>query len=614
VSERHDRIYGEMRLRLNRELDRTFGWLFALQWVVAIVAALVRNPWETHAISGHVYLAIGLGGALCLAPMIATRRGLSGTRYVIAVCQMLWSALLIVVLGGRSETHFHVLGSLAFLAFYRDWRVLATAAAALIFDHAFRGVMWPYSVYGVVHPAWWRFLEYAAWLTFELAILLVAARRATREMRDAALREASLEQTTATIQRKVENRTRQLEDNAERYRMLVENTEAIPFEYEVAEHRLSYCAPQAARLLECEPAELTEPGFIERTAHPTDNPEVRAAIAAFMRGERSPSAPIDHRMITRRGRTVHVRMFMSSRSGSRLRGVLLDTTHQTLLESELRQAHKLESVGRLASGVAHEINTPIQFVSDSLQFVRAATEDLLTIVARQQAELEAGRAGAWTPALAEATAQAIDEADLPYVRDQLPHALERALDGTQRVSSIVQSMKVFAYDKRELTTVDLRAAIETTLNIARNEYKYVADLELRLDPVPQVTCFAGEINQVILNIVVNAAHAIADAVAGTDRRGKIVVALRQVDASVVISISDSGAGIPAHARDHIFEQFYTTKPVGKGTGQGLALCRSVVVDKHHGALTFETEPGVGTTFHIQIPIVPRSDSSLTVAA
>jgi len=601
-------IYDDMRQRVHRQTDRMFLWLFLAQWSVAIVIAIVRTPWTwsgaQRSIHPHVLAAIFVGGTLCALPALLIRvyPARAITRHVVAVVQMLWSALLILVMGGRIEAHFHVFGSLAFLAFYRDWRVIATASLTMAADHLTTGLAWPDSVYGVANPEWWRFLEHVAWVAFEDVILLVGCVRATREMSDAALREGVLQQTAATIQRKVEDRTQLLEETAERYRLLVENTEAIPFEYDVVARQFLYVAPKAAQMLECDSAELLAPGALEVVAHPLDRAAVRAAIGAFIDGERSASAPIDHRMITMQGRTIHVRTFVSSHSDGRIRGIMLDMTHQTLLESELRQAQRLESVGRLAAGVAHEINTPIQFVSDSLEFTREAVGDLVQIVAIQQRVLDAMRAGSWSTTLSDSAAASAEQAELPYLVAELPRAIDRALDGTHRVTAIVRSLRVFAHDRREMMEVDLREAIESTLTIARNEYRYIADLELQLEPVPLVSCVGGEINQVILNIVVNAAHAIGDVVAESGDRGKIIVAMRQIDESVEIAISDTGAGIPEHARNHIFEQFYTTKPVGKGTGQGLALSRSVVVDKHHGSLTFESASGVGTTFRILLPI------------
>lgn len=190
---------------------------------------------------------------------------------------------------------------------------------------------------------------------------------------------------------------------------------------------------------------------------------------------------------------------------------------------------------------------------------------------------------------------------------ECPQALDRCLDGLDRVATIVRSMKEFAHpDSKEKEPIDLNRAIASTITIARNEYKYVAEVETDFAELPPVMCHPGELNQVILNIVVNAAHAIGDAVAGTDHRGRIAVRTSQEGGDVVISIADTGSGIPPAIREHIFDPFFTTKEVGKGTGQGLAIARSVVVDMHHGKLTFESEVGKGTTFFIRLPLTTTS--------
>jgi signal transduction histidine kinase len=276
---------------------------------------------------------------------------------------------------------------------------------------------------------------------------------------------------------------------------------------------------------------------------------------------------------------------------------------RTAMELELRQAQKLESVGRLAAGVAHEINTPVQFSSDSVAFVGEATTELIeTIVARRAilTELTAERI---TLAEALVQAQAVDdEHDVAYLMQQIPKAVARAEQGLDRVAKIVGAMKELAYaDNTERADADLNRAIETTLVVARNEYKYVADVETALGDIPFVKCHLGELNQVFLNIIVNAAHAIEEAVRGTARRGRITIATREVGDRVVITIADDGCGIPDSIRDKIFDPFFTTKEIGKGTGQGLAIARSVV-EKHGGKLGVDSEPMKGTTFTIQLPI------------
>ena len=284
--------------------------------------------------------------------------------------------------------------------------------------------------------------------------------------------------------------------------------------------------------------------------------------------------------------------------------VALDLRDRKRLESELNLALKLESVGRLAVGVAHEINTPIQFVSDSIHFVRDAVNDLTRLLERYQALHAQVLQGEPDGGLAGEITEAVEEADLPYLVENLPAAIERSLEGLGRVTTIVRSMKDFAHpDQKEMTAVDLNRCVSSTLTIARNEFKYVADLETALGDLPPVLCHAGDINQVILNLVVNAAHAIGDVVKGTEQKGRITVTTRVEGTEAVIAIGDTGGGIPTHVRDHIFDPFFTTKEVGRGTGQGLSIGRKIV-DRHHGRLTFETELGVGTTFFIHLPIGP----------
>ncbi|MEZ5289775.1 MAG: MHYT domain-containing protein [Vicinamibacterales bacterium] len=282
-----------------------------------------------------------------------------------------------------------------------------------------------------------------------------------------------------------------------------------------------------------------------------------------------------------------------------LQGTIIDITARVRAEVALREAQKLESVGRLAAGVAHEINTPIQFVSDSVTFVKDAMGDLGGLIAQYRRAIHESP-GPET-SIARPIAEAEDAADLDYLLENVPRSLERALEGLGRVAEIVRSMKEFAHpDQKEMAEVELNRAIESTLVIARNEYKYVADLDVEYGELPVVICHAGDINQVVLNVVVNAAHAIEDAVRGTSARGRITVRTFASGGDAVIRISDTGPGIPSGVQAHVFEPFYTTKEVGRGTGQGLAIARTII-DAHGGALTFDTSPS-GTTFQIRLPL------------
>jgi signal transduction histidine kinase len=273
------------------------------------------------------------------------------------------------------------------------------------------------------------------------------------------------------------------------------------------------------------------------------------------------------------------------------------------LGRELTAAQKLESVGRLAAGVAHEINTPVQFVSDNVQFVRTSLPDIAAVILAYRNLQKTVQSRGDVAAAASLAAEAEKTADLDYVMENAPQAIESSIEGLGRIATIVRSMKEFAHpDQGEKKYADLNQAIRSTLVVVHNEYKYVAEIHTEFGDLPAVPCYLGEINQVILNLLVNASHAIHDVVSDTGSLGKITVRTRLDGDAVEISIGDTGTGIPETARDKIFDPFFTTKEVGKGTGQGLAIARSVVVNKHGGTLRFETESSKGTTFFIRLPL------------
>jgi PAS domain S-box-containing protein len=283
---------------------------------------------------------------------------------------------------------------------------------------------------------------------------------------------------------------------------------------------------------------------------------------------------------------------------------ILDSTLKELRQTQLQlvQAQKLEAIGSLAAGIAHEINTPVQFVSDNMTFLGRAIAKLATVAQTSRALLVAeGDATAERERLA----QAVKAARLDYVLAEAPKAVEHTKDGLQRISSIVAALKEFSHPSRQnRESVDVAHAIEATVTIARNEWKYVAEVETEFEPnMVEVPVFRGEFNQVMLNLIVNAAHAIGEANADNpDAKGKIRIATRTEQQFAVIEISDDGTGIPAQIRDRIFDPFFTTKPVGKGTGQGLAIVHNVIVKRHRGKIDLESEVGKGTTFVIRLPI------------
>jgi signal transduction histidine kinase len=276
-------------------------------------------------------------------------------------------------------------------------------------------------------------------------------------------------------------------------------------------------------------------------------------------------------------------------------------------EVELRHAQKLESVGRLAGGIAHNLNTPLQFVRDSIHFVREATDDLFRACEPHRRLREA--ASAAFPGLAADALAAEEEADVDYLARQIPASINRALDGLARIAALVQGMTDFARQESEdAVPSDLNEALRTTLAVARSQCEEVAVVRTDFGELPPVVCHIGALQNVFLNLIVNAADAIGERTRGTDSKGVIRVQTRQQGTSVVIGVSDDGTGIPHAIHDKIFEPFFTTKDVGHGNGQGLAVARSLV-EKHGGEITFDTRVGEGTTFFIRLPISPRADSS-----
>ncbi|HET7809777.1 MAG TPA: ATP-binding protein [Steroidobacteraceae bacterium] len=262
------------------------------------------------------------------------------------------------------------------------------------------------------------------------------------------------------------------------------------------------------------------------------------------------------------------------------------------LEDNLRQAQKLEAIGQLAAGIAHEINTPTQYVGDNLRFLKESFGELDSMLG-QLVKVGGAPAG-----------KLLADADFDYLKEEIPRALNQSLEGVDRVAKIVRAMKEFSHPAREKTATDLNRAIQSTITVASNEWKYVAEVEMDLDAsLPQVHCSPAEFNQVVLNIVVNAAHAIGDVVGdGGKGKGKIGVKTRPDGEWAIVEISDTGCGMPPHVQQRIFDPFFTTKEVGKGTGQGLAIAHNVIVDKHGGTIKVVSSPGKGTTFIIRLPI------------
>jgi signal transduction histidine kinase len=279
----------------------------------------------------------------------------------------------------------------------------------------------------------------------------------------------------------------------------------------------------------------------------------------------------------------------------------------TQLQQQVSQTSRLESIGQLAAGIAHEINTPVQYASDNIRFVTDAAQQMLHTLQMLQ-QTAASKAEAWA------------DLDLAFLANEVPGALTQSLEGLDRVAEIVRAMKDYSHPGGERLPTDLNRLVDSTVQVSHSAWKYAAELRQDLDPgLGEVPCYAGEIKQALLNLLVNASHAIEERrrVDGTDALGTITVKTARVGQEAVITVTDDGIGMDDQVRRRIFDPFFTTKPVGKGTGQGLALAHAAIVTKHHGRIEVTSTPMCGSTFTIVLPIpaaTTQPDKSCVTAA
>lgn len=278
---------------------------------------------------------------------------------------------------------------------------------------------------------------------------------------------------------------------------------------------------------------------------------------------------------------------------------------QKKLQVMLLHAQKLESIGKMTAGIAHEINTPVQFITTNINFLDEAFEQSSQFIAALLKLIEFTQPDTVTKAQVKVDEE-IAHHDWDYLKEEIPRAIGQTKEGLQRVTSIVHAMKEFSHPgSKQKVDSDINQIIKTVLTISKNEWKYVATVDTELDPaLPLVPCLANEMGQVFMNLLINAVHAIENQLGENPegKKGRIILSTRQDFDSVEIRISDTGSGIPRHIQEKIFDPFFTTKAVGKGTGQGLAIAHDVVAVKHNGTLSFETKSGLGTTFIIRLPM------------
>ena len=285
-------------------------------------------------------------------------------------------------------------------------------------------------------------------------------------------------------------------------------------------------------------------------------------------------------------------------------GEELEATLEDLVstQDQLVQAHKLEAIGQLAAGVAHEINTPIQFISDNMRFIADSVVLVRDAYAAAMRVVAEARRSGFAAGAIEALDQIHQPDEIAMMLEELPEAAAESLEGARRVAEIVGALKAFAHpgaDTRD--SVDLNEVVRSTVIVSRNEWKYVAEMNTDLaEGLPLIVGNRGRLQQALLILIVNSAQAIASL--GSEQKGQITVATRTVEDAVEVSVRDTGPGVPDEIADRIFEPFFTTKEVGVGSGQGLALAHGIVVEQHHGCIDFESRTGAGTEFLIRLPL------------
>jgi PAS domain S-box-containing protein len=601
-SSRVTELFNEQWQNIIRHTDYLFSWLMVFQWFFAVGLAIWLSPRAWAGMSSHIHLhvwfAVFLGGIITSLPVYLARKhpGETLTRHTVAIGQMLMSALLIHLTGGRIETHFHVFGSLAILAFYRDWGVLASAVIVVYADHIARGFFWPQSVYGVLHASLWRSFEHAGWVLFEVVFLLISIRKSLSEMLLVAERQAKLEEVNETIEQMVAFRTAELTlENAERRKSEAQLAQAQQiarlgsWEWDITNNRV-YWSEETRCLYgwDAEDIGLPMQTFLERV-HPDDFQSVRETMSESMRTGQPFTC--DHRIVLPDGS----QKFVSGRGEVVLNelselvkmiGTVQDVSDLKYAEMALRQSEdrlmqsqKMEAVGRLAGGVAHDFNNILTVIggycSMSLQALDRSSPLQKNITEIQNAS---ERAASLTRQL------------LAFSRKQVlqPQVLQ--------LNDVVHNMEKML---RRLIGEDVELSTMFDLGLGH----------VKADP--------GQLEQVVMNLAVNARDAMPRGGKLTISTSNVVIGQelkfrnRTLDVGeyVVLAITDNGIGMTEEVKAHLFEPFFTTKGLGKGTGLGLATCYGII-NQSGGDIHVYSEPNCGTTFKIYLP---RTDAVLETA-
>ncbi|MFO1065810.1 MAG: ATP-binding protein [Pirellulales bacterium] len=622
----------ELRLRasvreLDARVDRLFAWLMACQAIGGVAVALFISPavWSgvPAPFESPLLTAVFVGGLLtavacCLSFCFPGR---SANRFFMAAAQGCFTALFVQLTDGRDTSTYHLFGSLAFLALYRDWRVLGLASVAALAEQFVRGQIFSNALTEVNPQTLTRLVETGVWILFQNVVLMVAIDYVLKALRTEAEQWAMLSAAQDLVQAEVDRQTADLTvsksemmKTAERLQFMIDASYDAFVEFDGDLH-VTLWSKRAKELLGWPDDEIVGFPFFRVIGAQDLHKGLRMRLDRLSQGGKQEPFLIETVVYTADGRRITVEAFGSfamRNDGMHINVFLRDLTQRLARTEKELQAQKLESLGHLATGIAHEINSPTQFVSDNLAFLEDSFKVLDSLIAQVDATVAGCETGGITTEALGALRRELNDRRLQHAQHEIPKAIQQTRDGIDRIGSITRAMKEFSQPQnQEMATVDLSRLIENVLVVCRNEWRYVADITTHFDPeVTTVYCMPGCLSQVVLNLVVNAAHAIADVLSDyPDNRGLIEVHTRRVGDGVEIDVKDNGPGIPPSIRERIFDPFFTTKAVGRGTGQGLATAQSIV-SKHNGTLTLSTEVGVGTTFSIRIPISSKTHEQI----
>jgi two-component system sensor histidine kinase/response regulator len=560
IGPRSRELFLENHRAICRRTDRIFAGLLAFQWLAGIAAGIWISPYtwrgRSSEIHPHVWAALGLGSLITFFPILLAvfRPGQASTRHVIAAGQMLWSALFIHLTGGRIETHFHVFGSLAFLAFYRDWRVLLTATGIVAADHFLRGLYWPESVYGVVVRNEWRWLEHAGWVVFEDVMLFMACRIGIREAQEISVRRVETELLS-------ERRYEAMRE----YEALVNSVEGVVWESEADTMRFTFVSRQVEPMLGYPTSNWTEsPDFWKSVVHPEDRARVEGAFAR--KGAGSPSFEVEYRTRSAAGQILMVRNAVSvvAEPGRPvlLRGMMTDITEKNRLETMKNE---------FISNVSHELRTPLTSIRGSLGLVASGVTGPLPPAARGMIDVAFRNSERLTRLVN-------DILDLQKIES---NGMELTLRPTEIMSLLAQA-------------VDSHQGYAQSCGVDLMMSDSLPGAFVRID--------TDRMSQVIANLLSNACKF-------SSKGGSVGLSVTRRGKHLRISVSDRGPGIPDAFRARIFQKFAQAETgdtrliQGKGTGLGLSISKAIV-ESLGGTIGFDSEVGRGSTFYVELPEEP----------